>query len=216
MVPPAVTCAPNNPGPQETLFRTLTSYRGEGTIKRSFPQRVYNPVGSWTEVRNEETVSERSIRRFARRHLHLLGGFEPCARPVEFLGWALHQAAATSGARVADPARPERTTGPAARPQFAAAVWPDSDQLAATSPATALAPTGRYASPHQATFNRVNTRFRSAGPTAADCAPTERERRRRRHRKPQPGQGCKFLLARARDCSRQATGAGSRAHFEDD
>src|SRR5215469_1573920 len=71
MLPPAVTCAPNNPGAQETLFRTLTSYRGEGTIKRPFPQRVYNPVGSWTEVRNEETVSERSIRRFARRHLRL-------------------------------------------------------------------------------------------------------------------------------------------------
>src|SRR5215469_12899460 len=214
MLPPAVTCAPNNPAPQETLFRTLTSYRGEGTIKPPFPQRVYNPVGSWTEVRNEETVSERSIRRFARRHLRFLGGFEPCAGPVEFLVRAL-QAAATSGARVADPARPERTKGPAARPQFAA-VWPDSDQLAATSPATALVSTGRHASPHQAAFKLVNTRFRSAGPTAADCAPTELERRRRRHRKPQSGQGCKFLLARARDCSRQATCTGSRAHFEDD
>src|SRR5215469_2664687 len=183
MLPPAVTCAPNNPGAQETLFRTLTSYRGEGTIKQPFPQRVYNAVGSWTEVRNEETVSERSIQRFARRHLRLLGGFEPGAGPVEFLVCALH-AAGTSGARVADSARPERTTGPAARPQFASTVWPDSDQLAATSPATALASTGRHASPRQAAFKLVNTRFRSAGPTAADCAPAERERRRRRHRKP--------------------------------
>ena len=158
---------PKEPGAQETLFRTLTSYRGEGTIKRLFPQLVYNPVGSWTEVRNEETVSERSIRRFARRHLRFLGGFEPCAGPVEFLVCALQ--AATSGARVADPARPERTKGPAARPQFAA-VWPDSDQLAATSPAAALASTGRHASSRQAAFKLVNTRFRSASPTAADLS----------------------------------------------
>src|SRR5262252_9057085 len=157
MLPPAVTCAPNNPAPQETLFRTLTSYRGEGTIKPPFPQRVYNPVGSWTEVRNEETVSERSIRRFARRHLRLLGGFEPCAGPVEFLVCALQ--AATSGARVADPERPERTTGPAAGPSHAAAVRPDAHRHAAPAPAAAVASPGRHASPRQATSLLVNTGF---------------------------------------------------------